>query len=145
MAEEKPQSTAPNFNELELKVLKFWDDNNIFEKSLEQTKNSEPFVFYDGPPFATGLPHYGQYFDDRHQRRFWALPNHEGQVRPPASGVGIATACRLKTLLSKILKISGKKQIEEIGVDRFNEHLPRKRNESLRVSGGKWLSGLPLG
>src|SRR5271165_7504403 len=60
MPEEKPQtSSAPNFNNLEKDILKFWDENHIFEKSLEQTKEGESYIFYDGPPFATGLPHYG--------------------------------------------------------------------------------------
>ena len=58
-SQQSPQSTAPDFNKLELEILKFWDDNKIFEKSLEQTKDKEPYIFYDGPPFATGLPHYG--------------------------------------------------------------------------------------
>src|SRR4030042_6497778 len=48
-----------NFSRIETNILKFWQDNKIFEKSLDQTKNNEEFVFYDGPPFATGLPHYG--------------------------------------------------------------------------------------
>ena len=43
----------------EEKTLAFWKENTIFEKTLKQTENGEPFVFYDGPPFATGLPHYG--------------------------------------------------------------------------------------
>ena len=47
----------PNFTKLEHEVLKFWQDNNIFKKSSE-TK-TEPFTFYDGPPFANGLPHWG--------------------------------------------------------------------------------------
>lgn len=44
---------------LEKKVNQFWKDNNTFNKSLEQTKKNKEFVFYDGPPFATGLPHHG--------------------------------------------------------------------------------------
>lgn len=44
---------------LEKVVLSFWQEKNVFEKSLEKTKNNEEFVFYDGPPFATGLPHHG--------------------------------------------------------------------------------------
>src|SRR3990167_5806156 len=44
---------------LEEKILKFWEENQIFEKSLKKTKKGKPFTFYDGPPFATGLPHYG--------------------------------------------------------------------------------------
>ena len=45
--------------EREEEVLKYWRDRKIFEKTLNQTKKGKPFVFYDGPPFATGLPHYG--------------------------------------------------------------------------------------
>ena len=44
---------------LEEKTLKFWDEHKTFEKSLEQTADGKFFTFYDGPPFATGLPHYG--------------------------------------------------------------------------------------
>ncbi|MGB2580154.1 MAG: class I tRNA ligase family protein, partial [Minisyncoccia bacterium] len=40
-------------------TLAMWQEHGIFEKSLEQTKDGGEFVFYDGPPFATGLPHYG--------------------------------------------------------------------------------------
>ncbi|MBU1137069.1 isoleucine--tRNA ligase [Patescibacteria group bacterium] len=43
----------------ELKILKFWDKAKVFAKSVEQRKNRPTFSFYDGPPFATGLPHYG--------------------------------------------------------------------------------------
>ncbi|MEK7662283.1 MAG: class I tRNA ligase family protein, partial [Patescibacteria group bacterium] len=39
-------------------ILKFWNENQIFKKTLE-SRDGKPFVFYDGPPFATGLPHYG--------------------------------------------------------------------------------------
>lgn len=48
-----------SFPQEEEKVLKFWNDNDIFKKSLEKTKNSKNYIFYDGPPFATGLPHHG--------------------------------------------------------------------------------------
>ena len=48
-----------NYSEEEQKILKFWEENKIFEKSLEKNKKRKAFVFYDGPPFATGTPHYG--------------------------------------------------------------------------------------
>lgn len=48
-----------SFVKEEHKVLKFWKENHIFEKTLEKTKGGEPYNFYDGPPFATGLPHHG--------------------------------------------------------------------------------------
>ncbi len=47
------------FPKMEEKTLSFWEDQKIFEKSLEQTASGKLFSFYDGPPFATGLPHYG--------------------------------------------------------------------------------------
>ena len=120
MPEEKPQSTTPNFNDLELGVLKIWEEGKIFEKSLEKTKNGEPYIFYDGPPFATGLPHYGhilastikdaipryQAMKGRYVRRRWGWDCH---------------GLPIENIVEQNLKISGKKQIEEIGVDRFNK------------------------
>jgi isoleucyl-tRNA synthetase len=114
-----PHSTAPNFNELELGILEFWKENKIFEKSLEQTKAGEPFIFYDGPPFATGTPHYGsilpsvikdaipryQTMRGRFVRRRWGWDCH---------------GLPIETLVEQKLGISGKKQIEELGVDKFN-------------------------
>jgi len=48
-----------SFPKMEKSVLKFWQENKVFQKSLDQTKDAEPYIFYDGPPFATGLPHHG--------------------------------------------------------------------------------------
>lgn len=48
-----------SFPELELEMLKYWKENDTFKRSLEIRKDSEEFNFYDGPPFATGTPHYG--------------------------------------------------------------------------------------
>ena len=116
----QPQSNTPNFNELEKDILKFWDENKIFEKSLEQTKDGEPFIFYDGPPFATGLPHYGsilpsvikdaipryQTMKGRFVRRRWGWDCH---------------GLPIENIVEQQLRISGKKQIEELGVDKFNQ------------------------
>ena len=52
-------SNQVDFPKLEESILKFWEDNQVFKKSLDARKGSDEFVFYDGPPFATGLPHYG--------------------------------------------------------------------------------------
>ena len=124
MSDEKPQSTppagGPNFNDLEKDILKFWDENNIFQKSLEQTKDGEPYIFYDGPPFATGLPHYGsllpsiikdaipryQTMKGRFVRRRWGWDCH---------------GLPIENIVEQQLKISGKKQIQDFGVDKFNQ------------------------
>ena len=57
--QEDSQEEKFSFVETEKSVLKFWKENQIFKKSLEKTKDNAPYIFYDGPPFATGLPHHG--------------------------------------------------------------------------------------
>ncbi len=120
MADEPRQSNTPNFNEIELKILEFWKAEKTFEKSLEQTKDGQPFIFYDGPPFATGTPHYGsilptvikdaipryQTMRGRFVRRRWGWDCH---------------GLPIENIVEQKLGISGKKQIEEIGVEKFNQ------------------------
>src|SRR5258708_18819822 len=116
----KPIDPKPDFPKLEEEVLKFWEENQIFEKSLEQTKNGQPYTFYDGPPFATGLPHYGhilastvkdlfpryQTMHGRYVRRRWGWDCH---------------GLPIEELVERKLGISGKKDIEKVGIKKFNE------------------------
>lgn len=53
------ENTSFSFVKTEHKILEFWKKENIFSKTLENTKGKKPYIFYDGPPFATGLPHHG--------------------------------------------------------------------------------------
>jgi isoleucyl-tRNA synthetase len=117
---EPRQSNTPNFNDLEQDVLKYWEENQTFEKSLEKNRGREPFIFYDGPPFATGLPHYGhmlasivkdavgryQTMHGKYVRRRWGWDCH---------------GLPIENIVEQKLKISGKKQIEALGVEKFNE------------------------
>lgn len=59
MANFKPVSSQVNLPELEEETNKFWKENKIFEKSLENREGADPFIFVDGPPFVSGNPHYG--------------------------------------------------------------------------------------
>jgi isoleucyl-tRNA synthetase len=61
MSEPADSSAGESFSfpEAEHAVLRFWEQEAIFARSLEQTRACPPFIFYDGPPFATGLPHHG--------------------------------------------------------------------------------------
>lgn len=56
---ETTQNESFSFVATEKKILELWKRNKVFEKSLEKTKDCPPYIFYDGPPFATGLPHHG--------------------------------------------------------------------------------------
>ena len=80
----KPVAENVKFPEVELEVLQFWDDNKIFEKTLEKTRDQQPFIFYDGPPvchwFAALWPSAGR--DD--QRHYSAFLDHARSLcRPP--------------------------------------------------------------
>ena len=55
----KAVSGTSEFPSIEASNLAFWEQNGIFEKSVQNRKGNPEFLFYDGPPFATGLPHYG--------------------------------------------------------------------------------------
>jgi isoleucyl-tRNA synthetase len=59
----KPNSAGPNpspsFPEVEGEVLDYWQADGTFQESIDQRAEAEEYVFYDGPPFANGLPHYG--------------------------------------------------------------------------------------
>ncbi len=116
-----PDEKSFNLPQEEEKILEFWKNNKIFEKSLEKTKRGKPFTFYDGPPFATGLPHYGhilastikdvipryQTMRGRFVRRRWGWDCH---------------GLPIEEIVERQVGISGKKQIEEtIGIAKFNE------------------------
>jgi isoleucyl-tRNA synthetase len=53
------ENSSFSFVKTEHKILDFWKENEVFKKSLSQTRKGKPYIFYDGPPFATGLPHHG--------------------------------------------------------------------------------------
>lgn len=104
----------------EEEILKFWKENKIFEKSLEKPAPNGDFVFYDGPPFATGLPHYGSLLSSvikdvipRYKtmrgfkvRRRWGWDTH---------------GLPIESLVEKKLELKTKKDIEKIGVAKFNQ------------------------
>ncbi len=54
-----PTGSSFSFVAMEHEILRFWEDGEIFQKTLTKTSDKKPYIFYDGPPFATGLPHHG--------------------------------------------------------------------------------------
>ncbi len=109
-----------NFPELEEEILKFWEENKIFEKSLKKTRDKKPYVFYDGPPFATGTPHYGHILTGVIKDvipRYWTM---KGKYVERIWGWD-CHGLPIENIVEKELKIKRKKEIEELGVDKFNE------------------------
>jgi len=120
MSKEAEQKSINPIVKLEEEVLRFWDKAKIFEQSVEREAPKGDHVFYDGPPFATGLPHYGhivaslmkdvvpRYFTMRGFRveRKWGWDCH---------------GLPIENIAEKELGFKRKQDIIEYGVDRFNE------------------------
>jgi isoleucyl-tRNA synthetase len=105
---------------MEEEILKFWEENKIFEKTLEKTKDGKPYVFYDGPPFATGLPHYGHILGSTAKDVFGRYATMKGEYVARRWGWD-CHGLPIEQLVEQKLGISGKKDIEVIGVDKFND------------------------
>lgn len=115
----QPVDKKMSFPEMEKRILKFWEENQIFEKSLEQN-NKKEFVFYDGPPFATGLPHYGHLLAGTLKDivpRFWTMKGYRVDRRFGWDCHGLP----IENEVEKQLNISGRPEIEAFGVPKFNE------------------------
>ncbi len=102
----------------ELEVLKFWKKDKTFQKSLVGKKKS--FVFYDGPPFATGLPHYGHLLASTIKDtipRFWTMKGYKVERVWGWDCHGLP----VENIAEKKLGFKSKKDIERYGVDKFCE------------------------
>ena len=109
-----------SFPSLEERVLDLWDRDHSFEKSLAKDQNNETFNFYDGPPFATGLPHYGHLLAGTIKDivpRYWTM---KGKTVPRRFGWD-CHGLPIESLIQNELELSGVAEIRAFGEDRFNE------------------------
>jgi len=107
-----------NIPEIEKKILEFWKKEKIFEKSLE--KKGKDFVFYDGPPFATGTPHYGHIVASLIKDivpRYWTMQGYKVERKWGWDTHGLP----IEVIVEEELGLKHKKDIEKIGIDKFNE------------------------
>jgi isoleucyl-tRNA synthetase len=108
-----------NFPELEEEVLKYWQENKIFEESVEREPRHGDFVFYDGPPFATGLPHYGHILQSVIKDLVPRYKTMQG-YRVPRRWGWDCHGLPVENLIEKELGLKSKQDIETLGVDKFN-------------------------
>lgn len=104
----------------EKEVLDFWQKNKIFEQSIEQRPKNKTYVFYDGPPFATGMPHYGHILASLIKDavpRYWAMNGFRIERRWGWDCHGLP----VENLIEQELQLKNKKDIEDIGIDKFNK------------------------
>jgi isoleucyl-tRNA synthetase len=121
------QSVDPkvNFPKLEEEILVFWEKNNIFQKSISQREGAgqqgaEEYVFYDGPPFATGLPHFGHFVPSTIKDiipRYQTMKGKKVERRFGWDCHGLP----VENLIEKELGLNSKPDIEKFGAAAFNE------------------------
>ena len=126
-------STDLKFVEREKEVLKFWADNQIFQKSIDSRKEGPTYTFYDGPPTANGKPHIG-HVETRVIKdmipRYHAM---KGAMVPRKAGWD-THGLPVELEVEKLLGLDGKEQIEEYGLDPFM----KRCKESVRKYKGMW-------
>ncbi len=109
-----------DFPKMEEEILKFWEKNRTFEKSVEEREGCEDFVFYDGPPFATGTPHYGHLLAGTIKD---VIPRYQTMKGKKVERV-FGWDCHglpIEALAQEKLGLQGAAAITEAGVDKFNE------------------------
>lgn len=137
----KPVKQNTNFPTLEKEIMQKWKNNNTFEESIRGEKD---YIFYDGPPFANGTPHYGHlltgYIKDLFAR-FHTMKGERVERRFGWDCHGLPAEMGSE----KELEISGRKSIMDYGVEKFNDHC---RKSVLKFTGiweeyihrqGRWV------
>ena len=119
MASFKPVKPEVNFPKLEESTLNFWDENKIFDKSMNESANAKSFSFYDGPPFATGLPHYGHLLAGTLKDivpRYWTMKGYRVKRRFGWDCHGVPVEFEI----NKALNLNSRQDILDFGVDKYN-------------------------
>jgi isoleucyl-tRNA synthetase len=110
----------------ELEIIKFWRDGDIFQKSLLNRRAAEPFIFFDGPPFATGTPHWGHILVSQIKDTVARYQTQKGFYVPRRWGWD-CHGSPIEVLAEKGLGIRDKRQIEgEVGIEKFNNYCRSK-------------------
>jgi isoleucyl-tRNA synthetase len=119
--------------EVEEEILKIWSDEKTFQASLDKTKNGEPFSFYDGPPFANGLPHFGHSLVQSIKDSIGRYQTMRGRYVERRNGWD-CHGLPVEYAIEKEFNVSGKKQIIDLGLDKFNQAC----RESVFTYKGEW-------
>ena len=109
-----------SIKEIEENLLQYWEEKQIFEKSLQKDSPKGEYVFYDGPPFATGTPHHGHIVASTMKDvipRYWTMKGYHVARRWGWDCHGLP----VENIVEKELGFKSKKDIEDFGIDKFNE------------------------
>ncbi|WKC58367.1 isoleucine--tRNA ligase [Borrelia sp. P9F1] len=133
-----------DFPRIEEEILEFWKNNDIFQKSVQQRKGCAEFIFYDGPPFATGLPHFGHFVPNTIKDIIPRYKTMKGKYVKRNFGWD-THGLPVEYEVEKSLGISGRHEIEQYGIEKFNEECRNtvlkytKEWEKTIVRLGRWV------
>ena len=125
--------TNLNFVEREKKIEKFWNDNQIFQKSMDSRKEGPTYTFYDGPPTANGKPHIGHVLTRVIKDMIPRYRTMKGYMVPRKAGWD-THGLPVELEVEKMLGLDGKEQIEQYGLEPFIGHC----KESVWKYKGMW-------
>lgn len=114
----KEVNPKQSFPKMEEEIIKYWEKNKTFKKSIGQ--RNKDYIFYDGPPFATGLPHYGHLLAGTLKDvvpRYWTMQGYRIERNWGWDCHGLP----VENIVEKELSLGSKTDIEEYGIDKFNE------------------------
>ena len=112
-------SSTFSFVEMEHRILAHWEEHDVFRRSLEQTASGKPYAFYDGPPFATGLPHHGNLVASVLKDvvpRYWTMQGRHVQRRFGWDCHGLP----IEQEIDKTFGMSAKETVAKLGVAGYN-------------------------
>ena len=119
-AAENSGNESFSFVQTEHEVLAFWRKHDVFKQSLEQTRACPPYIFYDGPPFATGLPHHGHLVGSTLKDiipRYYTMQGHYVQRRFGWDCHGLP----IEHEIDKALGMSSQQAVEKLGIKGYND------------------------
>ncbi len=114
-----PPAKKSQFADIEERILALWDKEGTFATSVSQREGGPGFSFYDGPPFANGLPHFGHSLVTSIKDAVLRYKTMCGYYAPRRNGWD-CHGLPVEFAIEKQLGVSGKKQIVELGIDKFN-------------------------
>ncbi|MCL2110396.1 isoleucine--tRNA ligase [Microgenomates group bacterium] len=117
--------SPPDIAALEKTIIAYWERENIFAKTLQKTKDGKEYTFYDGPPFATGLPHYGHLLASTTKDLIPRYQTMKGKFVERKWGWD-CHGLPIENLVEKELNLINRRAIEEYGVAKFNEQCRAK-------------------
>lgn len=121
-SDSSPSNTSDSFSfvDSEHRTMRFWEECDIFQKSLTKTRDGEPYIFYDGPPFATGLPHHGHLVGSTLKDvvpRYFTMKGYNVQRRFGWDCHGLP----IEHEIDKSLGMSAQEAVAKLGVKGYND------------------------